>query len=150
MALGFYALTALHQFLALLGPIVADPRAHALLAHASDYLPLAILAAALFTWAAHSSVVTVLLAMSMVTKNMLPLDTGLALVLGANLGSAINPLLEGAGWSDPAAQRVPFGNLLNRLFGVAVAVAAFKFVAPFADQLGPTPARALANLAIRN
>src|ERR1700710_529409 len=100
-------LTALHQFLTLLGPLVADPRAHALLPHASEYLPLAILAAALFTWAAHSSVVTVLLAMSLVAKGMVPLDTGLALVLGANLGSAITPLVEGAGWSDPAAQRVP-------------------------------------------
>jgi phosphate:Na+ symporter len=138
-------LTALHQFLALLGPVVADPRTHALIAHASDYLPLAILGAALFTWAAHSSVVTVLLAMSMVTKNMLPLDTGLALVLGANLGSAINPLLEGAGWRDPAAQRVPFGNLLTRVVGVAVVVAGFTFVAPYVGGLGPTPARALAN-----
>src|SRR5206468_4640558 len=101
--------------------------------------------AALFTWAAHSSVVTVLLAMSMVTKNMLPLDAGLALVLGANLGSAINPLLEGAGWRDPSAQRVPFGNLLTRVVGVAVVVAAFRFASPYAVQLGPTPARALAN-----
>jgi phosphate:Na+ symporter len=138
-------LTALHQFLALLGPIVADPRAHALLAHASEYLPLAILGAALFTWAAHSSVVTVLLAMSMVTTNMLPLDAGLALVLGANIGSAINPLLEGASWSDPATQRVPFGNLLVRTIGVVGVVAGFRFVAPYVVQLGPTPARALAN-----
>src|SRR6185312_13123468 len=125
-------LTALHQFIGLLGPVVADPRAHALIAHASAYLPLAVLVAALFTWAAHSSVVTVLLAMSMVTKHMLPLDAGLALVLGANIGSAINPLIEGASWSDPATQRVPFGNLLVRGVGVAVAVAAFRFVAPFA------------------
>jgi phosphate:Na+ symporter len=138
-------LTALHQFLALLGPVVGDPRAHAVLAHASEYLPLAIVAAALFTWAAHSSVVTVLLAMSMVAKTMLPLDTGLALVLGANLGSAINPLLEGAGWSYPAAQRVPFGNLLNRVAGVAVAVAVFHVAAPYAARLGPSPTRALAN-----
>jgi phosphate:Na+ symporter len=138
-------LTALHQFLTLLGPIVADPRTHVLLDHAREYLPLAILGAALLTWAAHSSVVTVLLAMSMVAKNMLPLEAGLALVLGANLGSAINPLLEGANWSDPASQRVPFGNLLTRLAGVAAVVAGFRFLAPYAGQLGPDPARALAN-----
>jgi len=138
-------LTALHQFLTLLGPIVADPRAHLLIAHAGGYLLLAVLVAALFTWGAHSSVVTVLLAMSMVTKHMLPLDAGMALVLGANLGSAINPLLEGASWSDPATQRVPFGNLLARAAGVVAMVAAFRFVAPYAEALGPTPARALAN-----
>jgi phosphate:Na+ symporter len=124
---------------------VADPRAHALLRHAGEYLPLAILAAALFTWAAHSSVVTVLLSMSLVAKGMVPLDTGLALVLGANIGSAITPLVEGAGWSDPAAQRVPFGNLLARAAGVAVMVAVFHVAAPYAARLGPTPARALAN-----
>jgi phosphate:Na+ symporter len=138
-------LTALHQFLTLLGPIVADPGARAVLAHVGEYLPLAILAAAAFTWAAHSSVVTVLLAMSLVAKHVVPLDAGLALVLGANLGSAINPLLEGAAWGDPAAQRVPFGNLLNRLVGIAAAVAVFHVAAPYAERLGPTPARALAN-----
>lgn len=138
-------LTALHQFLTLLGPIVADPRAHMLLQHAGEYLPIAILGAAILTWAAHSSVVTVLLAMSMVAKNMLPLDAGLALVLGANLGSALNPLLEGAKWSDPASQRVPFGNLLTRLVGVAAVVAGFRLLAPYAIRLGPDPARALAN-----
>jgi len=138
-------LTALHQFLALLSPIVADSRAHWLLQHAGGYLPLAVLGAAAFTWAAHSSVVTVLLAMSMTAANMLPPEAGLALVLGANLGSAINPLIEGASRSDPTSQRVPFGNLLTRFVGVAVAVAAIRLLAPHLAQLGPTPARALAN-----
>ena len=138
-------LTALHQFLVLLDRIVAHPDAHALLSHAGDYLPLAILGAALLTWAAHSSVATVLLAMSLVAKDVLPLDAGLAVVLGANLGSAINPLLEGSRGSDPASRRVPVGNLLTRVAGVIVAVAAFRFLEPYAAQLGPTPARALAN-----
>jgi phosphate:Na+ symporter len=138
-------LTALHQFLALLGPIVADGRAHWLLEHAGGYLPLAILGAAALTWAAHSSVVTVLLAMSMTATNMLPPETGLALVLGANLGSAINPLLEGANWSDPASRRVPIGNLLTRLAGIAAAAAAIRWLAPGLAHLGATPARALAN-----
>ena len=139
-------LTALHQFLVLLGPVTADAGARQLLGEASGHLPLAILGAALLTWAAHSSVVTVLLAMSLVAKGMVPLDAGIALVLGANLGTALNPLLEGAGWRDPAAQRVPIGNLLTRMVGVAVAVAVFRFAAPYADRLGPTPARALANV----
>jgi len=137
-------LTALHQFLSLLRPVVADPAAHALMAQVGGYLPLAVLAAALLTWAAHSSVVTVLLAMSIVAKGVVGLDTGLALVLGANLGSAINPVLEGARWSDPSAQRVPLGNLLNRVIGVAAALVLFRFWSPDAGMLGPSPARALA------
>ena len=137
-------LTALHQFLTLLEPVVADPAAHAFLGQVGGYLPLAVLVAALLTWAAHSSVVTVLLAMSLVAKDMVGLDTGLALVLGANLGSAINPVLEGARWSDPSAQRVPLGNLLNRVVGVAAALVVFRFWSPYAAMLGTSPARALA------
>lgn len=138
-------LTALHQFLTLLEPVVADPTARGVLAEVGGYTPLAILVAALLTWAAHSSVVTVLLAMSLAAKGVVPLETGMALIVGANLGSAINPLLEGAGWSDPAARRVPFGNLINRLAGLVVVVAAFRYLAPLVHQLGPTPDRALAN-----
>jgi phosphate:Na+ symporter len=138
-------LTALHQFLALLEPVVADPRAHALLAQIGAYTPAAVVLAALLTWAAHSSVVTVLLAMSLVAKDVVPIETGLALVLGANLGSAINPLLEGAGARDPAGRRLPLGNLVTRLAGLAVVGLAFTQLAQIAPRLGPTPARALAD-----
>jgi phosphate:Na+ symporter len=48
-------------------------------------------------------------------------------VLGANLGSAINPVFEGARRDNPASYRLPVGNLVNRLIGVVM-------VAPF---LGP-------------
>lgn len=138
-------LTALHSFLALLEPVVADPSAQSVLAEIGRYTPAAIIVAALLTWAAHSSVVTVLLAMSLVAKGVVPVETGMALILGANLGAAINPMLEGASWSDPKGQRVPLGNLLNRLAGLAVVMAAFPLIAPFVEQLGPSPARALAN-----
>jgi phosphate:Na+ symporter len=83
--------------------------------------------------------------MSLAAKGMLPLDAGLAIVLGANLGSAINPLLEGANGADPASRRVPVGNLLTRVAGVVAAVAGFRFLLPHAAELGPSPARALAN-----
>ncbi|HEX3699563.1 MAG TPA: Na/Pi cotransporter family protein [Phenylobacterium sp.] len=138
-------LTALHQFLALLEPVVANPRAHALLAQIGDYTPAVVVLAALITWAAHSSVVTVLLAMSLVTKGVAPFETGLAIVLGANLGSAINPLLERVGGGDPSARRLPIGNLVTRLAGLAVAGVFFSELAANADRLGPTPARALAD-----
>jgi phosphate:Na+ symporter len=138
-------LTALHQFLALLEPVVADPRAQEILAQIGGYTPAAVIAAALLTWAAHSSVVTVLLAMSLVAKQVVPIETGMALVVGANIGAALNPLLEGASWSDPASQRVPFGNLLNRMVGLVLVMGAFNLITPYVKYLGPDPARALAN-----
>jgi len=49
----------------------------------------------LLTWAAHSSVAIVLFIISLATKGVVPVDAAFALVLGADLGTAINPLLEG-------------------------------------------------------
>ena len=86
----------------LLGAITGDP-------------VMCILIAAALTWAAHSSVATVLLIMSLAYSHFITPAAALALVLGANLGSAINPLFEGARRGDPASYRLPVGNLLNRL-----------------------------------
>jgi len=70
------------------------------------------------TWAAHSSVAVVLVIMSFAAQGTVPPIAAFALVLGANLGTAINPILEGNTGSDPSAKRVPLGNLVNRLIGV--------------------------------
>ena len=80
------------------------------------------------TWAAHSSVATVLLIMSLAYSNFITPTAALTLVLGANLGSAINPLFEGGRRGDPASYRLPAGNLLNRAAGVVL-------VAPFLPQI---------------
>ncbi|WP_197422579.1 MULTISPECIES: Na/Pi cotransporter family protein [unclassified Phenylobacterium] len=138
-------LMSLHQFLQLLEPLVARPGLGQALRGLGDYTPLVVIGAALFTWAAHSSVVTVLLAMSLAAKGVVGIETGVALVLGANLGSAINPLLEGGAGSDPASRRLPLGNFLNRLLGLAAAMVAFGYAAQHVVHLGPDPARALAN-----
>ena len=53
--------------------------------------------------------------MSLAYSHFVTAEAALSLVLGANLGSAINPLLEGVGHSDPANRRLPLGNLINRL-----------------------------------
>ena len=78
--------------------------------------------AAGLTWAAHSSVAVVLLVMSFAAKGAVPPDAAFALVLGANLGTAINPVLEGVSGDDPVARRLPIGNLLNRALGCVVAL----------------------------
>jgi phosphate:Na+ symporter len=49
-------------------------------------------------------------------------------VLGANIGSAVNPVFEGARRDNPASYRLPVGNLVNRLVGVLL-------VAPFLRPL---------------
>ena len=125
-------LLALHILIDSLAPAENAPAAQALLRSITDDPFLCILIAAALTWAAHSSVATVLLIMSLAYSNFVTPAAALALVLGANLGSAINPLVEGARRGDPASYRLPAGNLLNRLAGVVVVA---PFLPPIADLL---------------
>jgi phosphate:Na+ symporter len=99
---------------------------------------------AIFTWAAHSSVATMLFVMSLSSANIVSPEAALAMVLGANIGSAVNPVVEGAS-GDPLKLRLPIGNLANRILGCALAL---PFLSPMADLLAradPDPARLAAN-----
>ena len=138
-------LLALHQLLDLITPYEDVPSLRVLLGAISTEPLLDILIAAGLAWAAHSSVAVVLLAMSFAAKGVVPPDAAFALVLGANLGTAINPLLEGATGDDPVARRLPVGNLVNRLIGCAIAVPALPYVGPFLVQFVPDNARAVAD-----
>lgn len=96
--------------------------------HALDGVPLVGLAVvAVLTAVCHSSVAAILLVLPLATKGDFSLPFGLALVLGANLGSALPPLLE-TGRDKPAARRVPLGNALARLAGCVL-------VFPFLDRI---------------
>ncbi len=103
-----------------------------------------ILAAGL-TWAAHSSVAVVLLTMSFAAKGVVPPDAAFALVLGANLGTAINPVLEGGAGDDPAARRLPIGNLINRGIGVVAGLALLPVLGPWLVTVDPDNARVVAD-----
>ncbi len=106
---------------------------------------LEVVLAAVLTWAAHSSVAVVLLVMSFAGRGIVSPDAAFALVLGANLGTAINPVLEGATGDDPAARRLPFGNLLNRVIGVVIALIALETLTPLIMAVEPNSVRAVAD-----
>jgi phosphate:Na+ symporter len=125
-------LLALHILLDTLAPAEQAPAVRALLAAVTTDPVLCVIIAAALTWAAHSSVAVVLLVMSLAYSQFVTEPAALALVLGANLGSAINPLLEAGVRGDPATRRLPVGNLLNRLVGVFIAL---PFLGPIAREL---------------
>lgn len=137
-------LLALAQLLVVIAPFEHSPTVALLLRSAVAEPLIAIVFAAVLTWAAHSSVAVVLLVMSFVAQGVIPLHTGFALVLGANIGTAINPLVE-APAGDPAAKRLPLGNLLNRAVGCAITLIFFETMVPPLSRLEPDPARAIAN-----
>ncbi|MEA1649767.1 Na/Pi cotransporter family protein [Nitrospirillum sp. BR 11164] len=138
-------LMALHQLLAIIAPYEDAPSLRMILgAIATEPVVDVILAAAL-TWAAHSSVAVVLLTMSLAAQGAVPPHAAFALVLGANLGTAINPVLEGAAGDDPAARRLPLGNLLNRAAAVLLGLAALNRIGPLMVGLEPDVTRAVAD-----
>jgi len=120
-------LLALHILLDTLAPAENAPGMRVFMNAITGDPVLCIVIGAVVTWAVHSSVASVLLIMSLAYAHFITPYASLALVLGANLGSAINPVFEGARRDNPASYRLPVGNLVNRLIGVVV-------VAPF---LGP-------------
>jgi phosphate:Na+ symporter len=134
-------LLALHILLDTLAPAEEAPSVRALLKLITSDPLFCVLIAAALTWAAHSSVATVLLTMSLAFSQFVTPTAALALVLGANLGSAINPVLEGAQRGDPSSYRLPLGNLFNRLLGVCFALPFLQLIVDVAQRLEPNMAR---------
>ncbi|HEV2976450.1 MAG TPA: Na/Pi cotransporter family protein, partial [Casimicrobiaceae bacterium] len=134
-------LLALHILVDTLAPAEEAPAVRVLLTDITHDPVLCIVIAAALTWAAHSSVAVVLLVMSLAYSHFVTTDAALALVLGANLGSAINPLLEGGVRGDPASRRLPLGNLLNRLVGILIALPLLPLLARELPVLQPDAAK---------
>lgn len=144
IGLGFMLL-ALHQLLDLMTQYENSQALIFVLEAISTNPMMSVLVAAIATWAAHSSVAVVLLVVSLASKGLVNPEQAFALVLGANLGTAINPVVEGQAGSDLAAKRLPIGNLIVRLIGVAVALLALGPAARLLDYLDSTNVRAVAN-----
>ena len=138
-------LIALQHLLTLVTPYEDTPSLRLLLGTVTSEPLIDVLLAAGLTWAAHSSVAVVLLVMALATKGVVPPHAAFALVLGANLGTAINPLLESGVAGDPAGKRLPVGNLVNRVVGVGLGLALLDWIGPNLVTLDPDPARAVAD-----
>ena len=125
-------LLSLHILLDTLAPAENAPGVRVVMASITGDPVLCIVIAALVTWAVHSSVASVLLIMSLAYSQFITPYAALALVLGANLGSAINPVFEGARRDDPASYRLPVGNLINRMVGIVLVL---PFLTVIAEHL---------------
>lgn len=138
-------LLALHQLLELMTPYEDAPSLRMFLGAVATMPLIDVLLAAVVTWAAHSSVAVILLIMSFASKGVVPPEAAFALVLGANIGSAINPVLEGASGGGAAARRLPVGNLLNRIFGTVIALAFLGPIGELMVVLQPDNGRSVAD-----
>jgi phosphate:Na+ symporter len=95
---------------------------------------LAVLVAATLALAAHSSIAIVLFIVSLGSAGIVGGEGALALVLGANLGAAVSPVMEASG--SAAARCLPFGNLLVRASGCLLTLPLLPFAARSLSGLG--------------
>jgi phosphate:Na+ symporter len=138
-------LIALQALVLLMTPYEDVPSLRLLMGGIATQPVIAVILAAGITWLAHSSVATILLIVSLAANSVVPPEAAFALVLGANLGSALNPLIEGAGGGDPVAKRLPIGNVLNRAVGVVLGLALLPWIGPAMVTFDPNAARAVAD-----
>lgn len=132
---------ALHHLVDLLRPLEDAPSIRMLMGVIATVPLLDVILAAVLTWAVHSSVAVVLITASLAAQGVVPPNAAIALVLGANLGSAIAPVVQAMGRDDRAALRLPVGNLINRLAGVAVGLALIEPIGALMVTWQPDPAR---------
>jgi len=137
-------LLSLHILIDTLAPAETAPSVRVVLAAITGEPVLCVLFAAVLTWAAHSSAAVVLLVMSLAYSHFVSPVAALALVLGANLGSAVNPLLEGSR-ANLAGRRLPIGNMLNRVVGVVLVLPFLQPIAELFSRFDLNPARTAAD-----
>jgi phosphate:Na+ symporter len=138
-------LLALHIFLGALVTTESAAVSQALLGAITGQPVLCLLMAAAITWAAHSSVAVVLVVMSLGAAHLVSPTAVIALVLGANVGSALNPLIETSQAGNLASRRLPIGNLLTRLVGCALVLPFLNPIADILQRYEPNPARLAAD-----
>lgn len=138
-------LLSLHLLVATIEPAEAAPAMRTVFAAFAGEPILALLLAAVLTLAAHSSAAIVLLTMSLAGIGVVTPVEALALVLGANLGSTLNPMIEGIASGDPAHRRLPVGNLATRVVGCVLFLPFLQPIADLVMRLEPAMPRVVAN-----
>lgn len=138
-------LLSLHELMQLFQPL-QDAQLFGIVLNAlADQPVAALILSAILAWACHSSVAVVVLIMSLAGHGMIQPPLAIALVLGANIGTAINPILETGGGDDPASRRLPLGNLGTRVAGCIVALLLLPWLPGLLDLFSESPARSVAN-----
>lgn len=107
-------------------------------------LLLAVIFGAILAWASHSSLATVLLIITLASTGVLDITVAFTFVLGANIGSAIPPLIATLS-ANRAARQPPLGNLLMRICGVIVTLPFIGLIATQMSLFEVDNARQIAN-----
>jgi phosphate:Na+ symporter len=137
-------LLALKLIVLVSGPMRSGEIVHTLLGSLDGEPVLALLIGAIITWMAHSSLAIVLLVISLSAAGIVSVPVALALVLGANLGTALPPIVSTLGMSVEA-RRPPLGNFLFRLTGCVIVLPLLPVVTQWLPLIEADAARQIVN-----
>ncbi|ARO31117.1 Na+/Pi-cotransporter protein [Rhizobium sp. NXC14] len=144
-------LLSLHLLSFATEPMRASPALAAFISLLDGALPVALLFSAALAFVSSSSLAVVVLILSLASAGLISAELVIVLVLGANLGGAIPPVV--ATMSGPAsARRVTLGNLAVRTLGCVIALPLAGYGAeliqmlPFGPSKLPVDAHLLFNL----
>jgi len=115
-------------------PIRHSPAIASFVSMLNNAWPVALLFSAGIAFISSSSLAAVVLILSLAATGVLPSALLIVLVLGANLGGAIPPVIASMG-GDVAAKRVTLGNLIVRGIGCLIALPFAQYGADLAAAL---------------
>jgi phosphate:Na+ symporter len=104
----------------------------------------AFLVAAVMTWLFHSSVAAILLFVALASRGIVPVELGVVLILGANIGGGLIAFMLSRA-SPPKSRTVPIGNLMMRGVGAVAALVAITIFHPPIEVLGSEPTVIMVN-----
>ncbi len=128
-------LLALIELNAAAAPLAQSPNFRITLSALGNEPVLAVLVAVAATWLTHSSIAVILLIATFAASGLFPPAMALTLVVGANLGNALIPVLDQLG-APVLQRRAAIGNLLTRLL---LAIVVLPFLGPIADWMITLP-----------
>ncbi|MBL8574074.1 MAG: Na/Pi cotransporter family protein [Hyphomicrobiaceae bacterium] len=125
-------------------PLRDDWLLRQVLAHLGDLPILALAIAAGLTWLVHSSVATILMFISLAAAGVIDGWLACVLVLGANVGSGLIPIVVNLG-APIAVKRILYGNLAFRFIAAVIAVVGLILAPGLVGWLGDGTARSIAH-----
>ncbi len=133
-------LLSLHLLSMATEPVRHSPAVASFVAMLDNAWPVALLFSAAIAVIASSSLAAVVLILSLATTGVLPSALIIVLVLGANLGGAVTPVIASLG-GEASAKRVTLGNLIVRAAGCLIALPFAQYGAELSAGLSLSAAK---------
>ncbi|GAE26967.1 sodium-dependent phosphate transporter [Halalkalibacter wakoensis JCM 9140] len=128
-------------------PLSAIPAVHSFFDLTNEHQLVGIGIGTVLTAIIQSSTATTAIAMGFMTDHVLDLPAGIAIMLGANIGTCITAYLASIG-SGRSAKLVAYANIWLNVFGVLLFIPLIGWLSTFASSLTPSPMMQLAHASL--